>query len=218
MTDAQSDAQNVNSAETATNVETVAVEQAENRVARSASSSNAQAQQVSESAQTTSRSASQSASQSVSASNASTASSASTPGTVPVEESRNRESRRNSIPRARRMKLSLTRIDPWSVTKVAFMLSIAGAIIQLVAVALLWFIMDAIGAFDTITSLMSSAGLSSGSFNITSVLSLGKVMSVVTIVAVFEIIVTTILAAIVCFLYNISSSLVGGLHLTLGDD
>ena len=37
---------------------------------------------------------------------------------------------RRSAPRARRMSLSLTRVDAWSVAKVTFMLSIAVAIIQ----------------------------------------------------------------------------------------
>ena len=35
--------------------------------------------------------------------------------------------KKKSVPRARRMKLSLTQIDPWSVTKVSFMLLIAVA-------------------------------------------------------------------------------------------
>ena len=45
-----------------------------------------------------------------------------------------REKARRGAPRARRMSLSLTRIDAWSAAKVAFMLSIAGGIIQIVAV------------------------------------------------------------------------------------
>ncbi|WP_258926968.1 DUF3566 domain-containing protein, partial [Bifidobacterium breve] len=44
-----------------------------------------------------------------------------------------RPAARRSTPRARRMSLSLTRVDAWSVAKVTFMLSIAGAIIQIVA-------------------------------------------------------------------------------------
>ena len=39
------------------------------------------------------------------------------------------------------MSLSLTRIDAWSAAKVAFMLSIAGGIIQIVAVTLLWLLL-----------------------------------------------------------------------------
>lgn len=123
-----------------------------------------------------------------------------------------------SVPRARRMKLSLTQIDPWSVTKVSFLLLIAAALIQLVAVIFLYFVLQAAGVFTDVTSIVSTTGLSSGSFDLSSFLSLGRVVSVFTIVAIFEIIVGTVLAAIGAFLYNITSSLVGGIHVTLGDD
>ena len=69
-----------------------------------------------------------------------------------------REKRRGGAPRARRMSLSLTRIDAWSAAKVAFMLSIAGGIIQIVAVALLWGMLNVVGVFDQVTQIVSSTG------------------------------------------------------------
>ena len=73
-----------------------------------------------------------------------------------------REKRRGGAPRARRMSLSLTRIDAWSAAKVAFMLSIAGGIIQIVAVALLWGMLNVVGVFDQVTQIVSSTGLDAG--------------------------------------------------------
>ena len=126
--------------------------------------------------------------------------------------------KKKSVPRARRMKLSLTQIDPWSVTKVSFMLLIAVAFIQVIAVVFLYYVLQAVGVFDSLTSIVSSAGLNSKGFDIASFISLGRVLSIFTIVSVFEIVVGTVLAAIGAFLYNIVSSLVGGIHVTLGDD
>ena len=126
--------------------------------------------------------------------------------------------KKKSVPRARRMKLSLTQIDPWSVTKVSFMLLIAVALIQVIAVVFLYYVLQAVGVFDSLTSIVSSAGLNSKGFDIASFISLGRVLSIFTIVSVFEIVVRTVLAAIGAFLYNIVSSLVGGIHVTLGDD
>lgn len=128
------------------------------------------------------------------------------------------EKKKKSVPRARRMKLSLTQIDPWSVTKVSFMLLIAVALIQVIAVVFLYYVLQAVGVFDSLTSIVSSAGLNSKGFDIASFISLGRVLSIFTIVSVFEIVVGTVLAAIGAFLYNIVSSLVGGIHVTLGDD
>lgn len=133
-------------------------------------------------------------------------------------ESTEHTEKKKSVPRARRMKLSLTQVDPWSVTKVSFMLLIAGALIQLIAVIFLYFVLQAAGVFDSLTSIVSSAGLNSSSFDISSFISLGRVISIFTIISVFEIVVGTVLAAIGAFLYNIVSSLVGGIHVTLGDD
>ena len=126
--------------------------------------------------------------------------------------------KKKSVPRARRMKLSLTQIDPWSVTKVSFMLLIAVALIQIIAVVFLYYVLQAVGVFDSLTSIVSSAGLNSKGFDIASFISLGRVLSIFPIVSVCEIVVGTVLAAIGAFLYNIVSSLVGGIHVTLGDD
>ena len=138
-----------------------------------------------------------------------------TPDTVHVSVLAEKQ---KSVPRARRMKLSLTQIDPWSVTKVSFMLLIAVALIQVIAVVFLYYVLQAVGVFDSLTSIVSSAGLNSKGFDIASFISLGRVLSIFTIVSVFEIVVGTVLAAIGAFLYNIVSSLVGGIHVTLGDD
>lgn len=56
----------------------------------------------------------------------------------PVRPIRNRKK-----PHARRMNLSLTRVSAWSVAKVSFMLSLAGAIIQIIAVLFLWLLLKA---------------------------------------------------------------------------
>ena len=129
-----------------------------------------------------------------------------------------REKRRGGAPRARRMSLSLTRIDAWSAAKVAFMLSIAGGIIQIVAVALLWGMLNVVGVFDQVTQIVSSTGLDAGGFDLTNVFSLGTVLSAVTIFSIVEVVLITVLVVILTLLYNVVSTLVGGIHVTLGDD
>jgi hypothetical protein len=116
------------------------------------------------------------------------------------------------------MKLSLTKMDPWSVAKVSFLLSIAFGIIQIVAVAILWGLLSAVGLFDKVNTVISQTGLSGNGMDVTSFLGFGQVVSWVTIFAVFEVILIVILATIGAFLYNVVSSLVGGVHVTLGDD
>lgn len=126
--------------------------------------------------------------------------------------------RRSRVPRARRMQLSLTRLEPWSVAKVTFLLAIAGALIQVAAAALLWILLNAIGLFDNLAQMLSKTGLDAGGFDLSNFFSLGTVLSTVTIFSIFEIILVVVLVTIGAFLYNLVSSLVGGIHVTLGDD
>ena len=123
------------------------------------------------------------------------------------------------------MSLSLTRVDAWSVAKVTFMLSIAVAIIQVVASAIVWVLLDVVGVFSQITQIVSSTGLDAGGFDLTNVFSLGTVLSAVTIFSIVEVVLITVLvviftllATIAALIYNVVSSLVGGVHVTLGDD
>ncbi|WEV64986.1 DUF3566 domain-containing protein [Bifidobacterium sp. ESL0732] len=125
---------------------------------------------------------------------------------------------RKRTPRARRMSLSLTRVDAWSVAKVTLLLSVAFGIIQIVAVALIWALLNVVGVFDQVTQIVSSTGLDTGGFNLASVFSLGTVLSAVTILSIVEVVVATLFAVIIAALYNVISQLVGGVHVTLGDD
>lgn len=136
----------------------------------------------------------------------------------PDENKPVRPTQRGKKPRARRMNLSLTRIDAWSVAKVTFMLSVAGALIQIIAVALLWSLLKVVGVFDQVTQIVSSAGLDAGGVNLANIFSLPTILSGVTIFSIAEIVLITILVTIFALLYNVVSALVGGVHITLGDD
>ena len=129
-----------------------------------------------------------------------------------------RQNAGRGAPRARGLSRSLTRIHAWSAAMVAFMLSIAGGIIQIVAVTLLWLLLNVVGVFDQVTQIVSSTGLDAGGFDLANVLSLSTVLSAVTIFSIIEVVLFTVLVVILTLLYNVVSTLVGGIHVTLGDD
>ena len=120
----------------------------------------------------------------------------------------------------RRVKLMVSRVDPWSAMKVGFLLSVALGIAMVVMSAVLWSLMSAMGVFDSVNSLASQIiGEGSGQeFDIMDFLGFGRVLSLSVVIAVVDVILLTALATLGAFLYNIVASLVGGLHLTLTDD
>ena len=124
-------------------------------------------------------------------------------------------------PRARKARLVLARLDPWSVMKLSFLLSVALAVVLLVAVAVLWMVLDTMGVFDavgrTIESVTRERDTSQG-FSIQSYVGFGRVMTVTIALATVNVILLTALSTLAAFLYNLAASLVGGLHVTFSED
>ncbi|NEG90444.1 DUF3566 domain-containing protein [Bifidobacterium aerophilum] len=141
---------------------------------------------------------------------------AAAPASVPPTSRPNKKKR--GTPRARRMNLSVTHVSAWSAAKVSFLLGIAGGIIQIVAVLIVWLLLNAVGVFEQITTIVKSTGLDTGSFDLASIISLPTVLSATTIFSIVEVVIFTLLVTILTLLYNVVTALVGGVHVTLGDD
>ncbi|KQQ83103.1 MULTISPECIES: DUF3566 domain-containing protein [Micrococcaceae] len=121
--------------------------------------------------------------------------------------------------KARRARLLISKVDPWSVLKMAFLLSVALGIVTVVAAIVLWTVLDLTGIFDQVDSLLGTlAGSEGGGFELKKVASLGQVASFATIIAVVNVVLLTALSMLSAVLYNISATLVGGIGVTLTDD
>ncbi|NUS36562.1 MAG: hypothetical protein HOQ04_08920 [Pseudarthrobacter sp.] len=121
--------------------------------------------------------------------------------------------------KVRRARLLISRVDPWSVLKMAFLLSVALGIVTVVAAIVLWTVLDLTGIFDQVDSLLGTlAGSESGGFELKKVASLGQVASFATIIAVVNVVLLTALSMLSAVLYNIAATLVGGIGVTLTDD
>ncbi|MEU8679789.1 DUF3566 domain-containing protein [Streptomyces sp. NPDC048611] len=125
-----------------------------------------------------------------------------------------------TAPRTRKARLRVARADPWSVMKVSFLLSIALGICTVVAVAVLWMVMNAMGVFSTVGGTISEATGSGdgGGFDLQAFLSLPRVLLFTSIIAVIDVVLATALATLGAFIYNLSAGFVGGVELTLAED
>ncbi|MFB0625815.1 DUF3566 domain-containing protein [Streptomyces sp. AB3(2024)] len=125
-----------------------------------------------------------------------------------------------TTPRTRKARLRVAKADPWSVMKVSFLLSIALGVCTVVAAAVLWMVMDAMGIFSTVGGTISEATGSneSNGFDLQSFLSLPRVLIFTSVIAVIDVVLMTALATLGSFIYNLSAGFVGGVELTLAED
>lgn len=119
----------------------------------------------------------------------------------------------------RRARLNLKRIDPWSVMKFAFAVSVVLFIVVVVATSVLYLALDAMGVFqsvnDSLTDLVSASGgqgTNSG-FQITA----KGVILTSALVGLVNVVLFTALATLGAFIYNVCADLVGGIELTLAE-
>jgi hypothetical protein len=120
----------------------------------------------------------------------------------------------------RQARLRLVQIEPWSVMKAAFLLSVAIAIVTVVAVGIVWGVLGAAGLWDSVNSIVQdSVGDSSGTpFEIQKYLGTSRVLGFTMIVAVADIVLITAIATLGAFLYNLAATLVGGVEVTFAED
>jgi hypothetical protein len=117
----------------------------------------------------------------------------------------------------RRAMLSLERIEPMSVMKFSFLISLVGWVIVFIAVAVIYFTLSKIGVFHKIEEtwgLVTYNKNHPGS-NLTAWFSASRVLEYTALVCTINAILFTALATIGAALYNLVTNLTGGIEVTL---
>ncbi|MFF7992216.1 DUF3566 domain-containing protein [Kitasatospora xanthocidica] len=122
--------------------------------------------------------------------------------------------------RTRKARLRVTKVDPWSVMKVSFLLSLAVGIILIVASAVLWMTLDSLGVFDSLSKTLKdvTGSDSNGGVNLMDYVGFGKVMTFTTLIAVVDVVLLTALSTLSAFIYNAAAGFTGGVELTLAEE
>ena len=121
--------------------------------------------------------------------------------------------------RPRQARLYVARIDPWSVMKAAFMLSLALAIVIVVSVAILWWVLNFTGTFEAFArNIEDIVGSASTGFDLMNLVGFGRVMGAAIVVASIEVVLVSALATVFAYLYNVTVGITGGLEVVLADD
>ncbi|GAC1522821.1 MAG: hypothetical protein NVS3B1_08630 [Marmoricola sp.] len=125
-----------------------------------------------------------------------------------------------TIARTRTARLRLVHIDPWSVMRTTFLLSLVFGIATVVAVFMIWVILSGAGVWDSINhSVRDTVGSTTTvPFDITNYVGLGRVVGFTMLAAVIDTILFTAIATLVAFLYNLSANLLGGVEGTFAEE
>lgn len=109
---------------------------------------------------------------------------------------------------AKQVRLRLVYIDFWSAVKLSFLGAIAVAIVTVVSFFLIYTVVDATGAIGKVDEFFQSIteGVSIRSF-----LGLPQVMAFAAIVAILNLIVVTVMGAVIAGIYNLAVKVTGGL-------
>ena len=120
----------------------------------------------------------------------------------------------------RRARLRLVQVEPWSIMKTAFLLSVALGIVTVVAVGIVWGVLGAAGLWDSVNTIVQdSIGDSTGTpFEIQKYLGTSRVLGFTMIVAVADVVLITAIATLGAFLYNLAAGLLGGIEVTFAED
>ena len=119
----------------------------------------------------------------------------------------------------RKVRLTLSRVDAWSVAKMGFLVSVAIGIAFVVMIGVLWMVLDGMGVFgDLNRTVRTVLGESGSSFDLMRYVGFSRVLSLATVIGVIDVFLLTALSTLGAFLYNICSALVGGVQVTLTDD
>jgi hypothetical protein len=117
----------------------------------------------------------------------------------------------------RKAQLTVSRIEPWSVMKFSFMISLVGWVILFVAVAVIYFVLSKLGVFHSIENtvgLVTASKAHAGS-DASSWFASSRVLGYTMLVGAVNVILITALATVGAVLYNLVTMLAGGIEVTL---
>ena len=110
---------------------------------------------------------------------------------------------------AKQVRLRLVYVDFWSAVKLSFLAAVAVAIVTVVTFFLVFLVVRTTGLITEVDKLFQS--FSDGGVSIETFIGLPQVMAFAAIVAILNLIVITVLGAVMAAIYNLAVKVTGGL-------
>ena|SRR5690606_7149586 len=109
----------------------------------------------------------------------------------------------------KQVRLRLVYVDFWSAVKLSFLGAVALAIVTMVSFFLIYLVLQATNIVAEADSFL--ANITDGEIALASILGLPQIMAFAAVVSILNLIVFTVLGAIVAGIYNLAVKVTGGL-------
>ena len=116
--------------------------------------------------------------------------------------------------RPRQASLQLKRLDPWSVLKIALVLAVVLYLVWLVAVGVLYGVLDGIGVWDRLNGQYADLVTEQAGDRL---ISAGRVFGAAAVIGAVNSLLFAVALSVGAFVYNVSADLVGGVEVTLSE-
>ncbi|OKL48537.1 hypothetical protein BSR29_00180 [Boudabousia liubingyangii] len=123
----------------------------------------------------------------------------------------------NQSPAPRRYRMTVESVDPMSVLRLSFLLSVALGIAFIVATAILWTVLNSMHVWAGIENVAKEFG-SPRIDVLLEYLHFGKAMALSSVIAVINVLLMTVASTIGALIYNVVVKLVGGVTVQLIDE
>jgi len=117
----------------------------------------------------------------------------------------------------RKARLVIKHIDPWTVMKLSFVVSVVMLAVCVVAVAIVYGVLGKMGVWTQINTLVNEVSPTTTSSALHSPVSAGRVVGVAAVIGAINVVLLTALSTLGAAIYNLISDLVGGIEVTLTD-
>ena len=118
---------------------------------------------------------------------------------------------------SRQAHLTVARVEPWSVMKFSFVVSLVAFVILFVAVSVIYGTLSALGVFTSLQHVVQSVTSSQDSSGVNAAkwFTASRILSWTALLGAFNIVLFTAMSTIGAVVYNLTSRLIGGVEVTL---
>jgi phosphoglycerol transferase MdoB-like AlkP superfamily enzyme len=109
----------------------------------------------------------------------------------------------------KQVRLRLVYIDFWSAVKLSFLAAVALAIVTMVSFFLIYMVLQATGVLAQVNGFVAS--FTTDQVRLSEIAGLPQVMAFAAVVSILNLIVVTVLGAVVAGIYNLAVKVTGGL-------